>query len=112
MNEILKQMSVLDLELRHERADILRHLRDEKERQLLIMMLENNINSSRRLRTLKELAIGRMIQSKTDDETDKGIVDHLQKEREHLDSVCDPIWERFEDEVVGRQPLYDEMDVM
>ena len=105
MNETIKQMSVLELELRSERTEILRYLRDEKERQMLFMMLENNINSSRRIRHLKELAVGRMLQSETDDEVIKGSVDHLQQEREHLEQV-------IVNEVEGRQPLYDEMDVM
>lgn len=126
MNDALKQMSALELELRSERIEILRYLRDEKERQLLITMLESNICSSRRIRHLKELAVGRMLQSETDDEVIKGSVDHLQQEREHLEKTAvNCLWPDgspveikgeppyFGDgEVEGRQPLYDEMDVM
>jgi len=118
MNETLKQLSNLESELRSERMEILRYLRDEKERHILITMLESNVCSSRRIRHLKELAVGRMLQSETDDEVIKGSVDHLQQEREHLEQVISALTpyrctdqQEIVNEVEGRQPLYDEMDV-
>jgi len=55
-----------------ERREILEQLRDEK-KELLLSLLENNVNSTRRIRALKEVTIGRTIQSEfaeADDEDD------------------------------------------
>jgi hypothetical protein len=68
MDEILKKMSEIELQLRAERMEILSLLRDEKERQLLLMMLENNVHSLRRVRAFKETVVAREVRLEEEEE--------------------------------------------
>ncbi len=77
MKDTLIKISALELELRSERLEILSHLREEKERAILLMMLENNVNSVRRIRALKESMLDSAIQKceDTDSEDDDTEID-------------------------------------
>ena len=124
-DEVFKKLSEIELQLRAERMEILSYLRDEKERHLLVMMLENNVQSARRMRNYRELAIGRMLQDESKDEVITGCVDLHKAELEHIekhqsnvtDITVSPFGQPVEyreqpNEVEGRQPVYDEMDCM
>ena len=56
-----------EMELNKERKEILEQLRDPK-KDLLLEQLENNVNSTRRLRSLKECTLGRMAQNELEPE--------------------------------------------
>lgn len=62
--EYLKQLETVDLHLRAERLEIFSYLREQKERDMLFMMLENNINAARRVSCMKEHALTQQFQTK------------------------------------------------
>lgn len=56
-----------EMELNKDRKEILEQLRDPK-KDLLLELLENNVNSTRRLRALKECFLGRMARNELEPE--------------------------------------------
>jgi hypothetical protein len=58
-----------EMELNQERKEILEQLRDPR-KDLLLELLDNNINSTRRLRGLKECFLGRMAQNELESDDD------------------------------------------
>lgn len=83
-DKLVNKFILAELELSKERNDILEQLRDPK-RELLLNLLENNVNSTRRMRALKEATLGRIAYNVLD-----------QKDAELYEDDCDD-WDDCDD---------------
>ena len=92
-----------EMELNKERKEILEQLRDPK-KDLLLELLENNVNSTRRLRALKECTLGRMAQNELEPE-ECGCDCDCNKDDEDDDDECE---ECDEDECEDEDEDYEE----
>ena len=85
-----------EMELVKERNDILEQLRDPK-KDLLLELLENNVNSTRRLRALKECVLGRMARNELEPE-ERGCACGCDEEEDEDDCECEECEDECEDE--------------
>ena len=67
-DQLISKFVHAELELAKERNDTLEQLREDPKRDILLNLLENNVNSTRRIHFLKEATLGRIARNVLDQE--------------------------------------------